>query len=217
MQMSKSLLVTRPNHDFTTNYLYFWSTYVIRLAEVKSITVYDLKSKKATKKNFESYLKSKRPAAIFLNGHGNKDAIGGHENEIILHAGQHSYLSKCIVYARSCEVGATLGYELVADGAAAFIGYTRKFNIGYMQSMITKPLEDRLARLFLEPSNLVMTTIIKGHNVESAYLRSKEAMISNFRKMLSTTASYEERFAARWLWGNIKGLVYIGDGKATIT
>jgi hypothetical protein len=214
--MSKSLLVTRPNHDHPTNYLYSWSTYVIKEAEKKRFDVYDLDGKRANKKNFDSYLNLQKPKIIFLNGHGDKNSITGYEDEILLQVGDKQILDENIVYARSCDSAINLGKELINKGAKAFIGYNRKFNVGYTPSKIFKPLEDDLAKLFLEPSNLIVTTIIKGNDVETAHKRSKEAMVKNFRKMLSMTATYEERFAASWLWGNIKSQVVYGDAKAKI-
>jgi hypothetical protein len=214
--MSKSLLVTRPNHDHPTNYLYFWSTFVIKEAEKKRFDIYDLDGKKANKKNFDSYIKLQKPKIIFLNGHGDENTLTGYDNEVLLQVGDNQILDGNIVYARSCDAATKLGKELISKGAKAFIGYIRKFNVGYTPSKIFKPLEDSLAKLFLEPSNLVVTTIIKDHNVETAHKRSKDAMIKNFRKMLSTGATYEERFAASWLWGNIKSQVYYGNGKAKI-
>ena len=212
--MSKSLLITRPNYDQATNYLYYWSRFVIKEAEEKRLNIYDLNGEKANKKNFDSYIKSQKPKIIFLNGHGNENTINGHNGEVLLQSGDNKILDGNIVYARCCDAATILGKELVNKGANAFIGYTRKFNFGYMPSKISRPLEDSLAKLFLEPSNLIVTTIIKGHNVETAHQRSKMAMIKNFRKMLSTSATYEERFAARWLWGNIKSQVFYGDNKA---
>ena len=40
--MPKSLLITRPDHDCTTNYLSKWSKEIIKEGEDKGITVIDL-------------------------------------------------------------------------------------------------------------------------------------------------------------------------------
>jgi hypothetical protein len=214
--MGKSLLITRPNHDHPTNYLYIWSEAVIKEAEEKRFDVYDLSGKKANKKTFDSYVKLQKPGIIFLNGHGDGNSITGYDNEILLKVGDSKILDENIVYSRSCEAAINLGKELVSKGARAFVGYFRKFNVGYTPSKIFKPLEDSLARLFLEPSNLLVTTIIKGHDVNTANKRSKDAMFKNFIKMISTTATHEERFAASWLWGNIKSQTIYGDTKARV-
>lgn len=96
--MSKSLLVTRPNYDQTTNYLYFWSALVIKEAKKRGIDVYDLSGKKATKNNFDSYLKSRKPRLLFLNGHGDEKTITGHDFEPILESGKKEPVEGTIMY-----------------------------------------------------------------------------------------------------------------------
>lgn len=214
--MNKSLLVTRPNYDSATHYLYHWTEPVINEAKKKQIPVYDLKDAKAKRSIFLSFLKSKCPGLIFLNGHGNATCVAGQNDEVILDKTVHaSVLSDSIVYARSCDSGKILGNMLVQRGVLAFIGYVRKFIVGTTRSKITKPLEDPLAKLFLEPSNLIPTTILKGHTAGEADRRSKAAMLKNFQKMVSSVGSFEERFAARWLWSNIRSQVLIGDKNAS--
>ncbi len=214
MPMNKSLLITRPNHEIVTKYFSVWSKDVINFAEGKGMRIYDLLGDKATRSNFESYVSSNNPELIFLNGHGSTIELTGQNNEVILD--QKSELNKAIVYARSCDVGRILGHELVSKSVKAFIGYERKFILGYSPEKIMRPEEDNIAKLFLQPSNLIVTTIIKGHTVKEADTRSKIEMHKNFRRMLSSASTYEERFAARWLWSNINSQVLLGDPNAKI-
>ncbi len=217
MAMNKSLLITRPNHDPATHYLYHWSESVIDEAKRKHVPVYDVKGDKATKATFLSYLGSKHPGFLFLNGHGDAQTITGQNYEVLLDVTVNKELvAGTIIYARSCDSGKMLGNELVHIGVVAFIGYTRKFLVGNTPSDITKPLEDHLAKLFLTPSNLIPTTILKGHSVGEADHRSKHEMMKNFWKMISSAGSFEERFAARWLWSNIRSQVVIGDRNASL-
>lgn len=215
--MNKSLLVTRPNHDAATNYLYHWSAAVIDEAKRKQIPVYDVKGDKATKATFMSYLRSKRPGFLFLNGHGDAVSVAGQHNDTLLDETiKKDLVAGSILYARSCDSGKVLGNTLVSRGATAFIGYARKFLVGTTPSKITKPLEDRLAKLFLEPSNLIATTILKGHTAGEAHARSKQEMMKNFRKMISSAATFEQRYAARWLWSDMRSQVSLGDQNATL-
>ena len=115
------------------------------------------------------------------------------------------------MYARSCEVGQNLGSKLITNGAKSFIGYKRKFFVGYTPEKITKPLDDSIAGLFLKPSNLVVSTLLKSNTAEEAHKRSQKQMYRNFRKMVSSTASFEERYSARWLWSNLNNQVLFGD------
>lgn len=212
---SKSVLITRPNHDVETNYLCKWSERVIALARKKQYTVYDLLGQKAARKNLESYLKAQKPPFLFLNGHGNKNEIAGQDNEVLIDSS--SKFKGVIIYARSCDAGKVLGRKLVKKGATAFIGYMRKFVFSYTESKIIKPLQDNIAKLFLEPSNLVASTILKGHSASEGNERSKKAMYKNFNMMIASTASYEERYASRWLWANLRCQVLIGNGEASLS
>lgn len=212
--MSKSILVTRPDHDLITKYFYVWSQEVIDFAKSKNIDVYDLKSKKSNEKEFMSYVKTRSPSLIFLNGHGNADIFTGYDNEPIIKL--NSVLKDAIVYARSCEVGQNLGSKLIENGAKTFIGYKRKFFCGYTPEKITKPLDDIIAGLFLKPSNLIVSTLLKNNSAQEAHNRSRSQMYKNFRKMVSSTASFEERYSARWLWSNLNSQVLFGDSLAEI-
>jgi len=213
--MSKALLVTRSNHDEATNYLYHWSILVIKEARKRNFSVYDLAANKANKKTFDSFLKSKKPTILFLNGHGNATTITGQDMEPLLETAKKSAVFGTIIYARSCDAGITLGKKLVRDGARAFLGYNRKFILGYTPGKLTKPLTDSMAGLFLDPSNLVVTTLIKRKTAQEAQDRSRRAMRQNYRKMTAAPASSRERYAARWLWSNYKSQVLYGDTEAT--
>lgn len=199
--MSKSLLITRPNHDIITNYMCEWSDDVIDVAKKKSVSVYDLRGSKANKKQIQSYLKARQPNLIFLNGHGNDAVICGHNDEVIFDA--TGPVTAATLYARSCNAGRTLGAKLAKQGAT-FIGYKRKFMLGYSPAKTTTPKSDQIAAYFLKPSNLIVTTLIKGHTAENAHQRSLKAMYKNFRKMMASNSTHEEKYAARWLWSNLK-------------
>lgn len=102
MSLNSAILVTRPNHDLGTNYLFYWSGLVIK--NTYGFKVLDLSKRKANKKNFISYIKKHKPILVFLNGHGTQDTITGYDNEILVKSGKNErLLAKKIVYARSCD------------------------------------------------------------------------------------------------------------------
>lgn len=125
--MSKTILITRPNHDLTTNYLYFWSEAVIDVAKKHNLTILDLNKNKANRRNFDSYIKHKHPHFIFLNGHGSDIVITGYNNEVLIDSSNNKMIATSIIYARSCDSGKILGKVLINNGVSAFIGYKRKF------------------------------------------------------------------------------------------
>lgn len=211
--MSKSMLITRPDHDLITKYFYTWSNELVEFAKNKAIQVFDLKGKKSNRKEFLSYIKH-NPSLVFLNGHGNSNIFTGYDDEPIVEI--NTIIKDAIIYARSCEVGRNLGLKLIHNGAYSFIGYNRKFFCGYTPEKITKPLEDPIACLFLKPSNLIISTLLKNNSVQEAHNRSRKSMYNNFRKMVSSTATFEEKYSARWLWSNMHSQVIFGDSLKTI-
>ena len=214
---STSILITRPNHDLINSYFFEWSEQVIDQANRHHIQVLDLAKDKATRDKFTSYIKKNNPELVFMNGHGNENCIAGDKDEVIIEGGvNEKLLSDKVVYIRSCNVAAELGEACVKNGTIAFIGYTKKYNLGYTPSSAFHPLKDTVARLFLEPSNLVPISLIKGNSVKESYRKSQSAMLKNFYFMLSTKATKEQRDAAPSLWRNRKYQVILGDDNAKI-
>ena len=212
--MNKSLLITRPDHEIVMKYCSLWSEGVKTFAEKKGVCVYDLKGKKASRKNFESYVFANAPSLIFFNGHGNQEMITGYDNEPLMD--MSSTPTPSIIYARSCDAAQVLGPSLVKSGLRAFVGYIRKFTLFYNVAHIMRPLQDPMARIFLESSNLVVSTLLKEHTVAEADQRAKSAMFKNLKRMLSSAANFEERYAAPALWSNMTAQVVLGDYNATI-
>lgn len=199
------ILITRPRHDKATNYLYFWSEPVVDIVKKKNIQLIDLQSEKANKILFWQYCQKVKPSVIFFNGHGSPDTVSGHENKPLVNTHDNlSLFADCVFYCRSCDCASVLGVALIHAGASGFIGYLRKFTVGYMPEFLSRPLADPLAKLFLMPSNLIPISLIKGNSILEAYRKSQSAMRSNLRKMISSKASFEERYYAQFLWSNIR-------------
>lgn len=212
----RAILVTRPNHDLVTTYISAWAKFVLSEADKRKIPRLDLVGKKANKKYFESYIKRNQPRLIFLNGHGSTDSITGFDNEILISFKDTNILERKIIYARSCDAGARLGSKLIKDGTDCFIGYRQGFVVGYSEEYRTRPLQDKLAKLFLEPSNLVPVSILKGNNTLDAFRKSQEALLRNFYFVLSTKALTEEKDAAPYLWHNRKHQILLGNSSAKL-
>lgn len=217
MKPKKAILITRPNHDPGTTYLYYWSEAIIKKAQSKNIPVLDLLKDKANIKYLQSYLKKHNPRFVLFNGHGSPSLIAGYNNEILIEANSNEgLLGNRIVYARCCDAADVLGRLSITKGAATFIGYKRKFWLVVSPYKSTRPLADNLAELFLEPSNLIPLTILKGKTTDEAHKRSKEAMLRNLSFMFSTKASQAQKDAAKYMWYNIQNQIILGKGGATI-
>lgn len=211
------ILITRPNHDQITTYISLWSEAVISVAKSKRHVILDLLGKKASRKTLEQYLTSNNPVFLFLNGHGSSDEICGYNDEVIIDDTTPSKLLQgVIIYARSCNAGENLGTVLVAKGATAFIGYTKSFSIAMQNKFASRPKEDPLARLFLEPSNLIATTIIKGNTVLEAHQRSIMEMKKTLSEMVSSNIPNKKDYAFA-LYTNMISQVVFGDKEAKIS
>lgn len=208
-----SILITRPEHDATTRYISRWNQCVIDEAERRGVDVFDLRKEGATRKEFVSRVSKLRPSLILLNGHGNEDTVTGHDNEPLVSAAENpGVLHGAITYALSCRSAAQLGKVVITESQTAFIGYQEDFIFVHDQTKIGKPLEDEIARPFMESSNHVAISLLKGHTCVEASERSREMFRRNVRQLLSSQTSEESLLAARALWWDTSYQVCLGDG-----
>lgn len=215
--MNRILLITRPNYDATTHYLFSWCKRIIELAEKKNIQVLDLSNKKANKKELESRITKMNPSLIFFNGHGNSGYITGHGSKILVKVDDNENILKSkIVYALSCRSARELGPKSVKAGALTYLGYREDFIFCYNIHKIAHPLHDRIARLFLEPSNQVSVSLIKRNTSIKSYKNSKRFFFRNIQKLLSSEASPESNQFAKFLWWDMKNLVCLGEQESSL-
>lgn len=212
--MSKSLLITRPFYDPATNYLFHWSKPIIEEAKKKNMQVYNLERKRANRKEVTSILSKRQPSLVVFNGHGDSDRISGQAGEILVKTGENEELLKFkIIYAVSCKSAAELGPSSIQAGALSYTGYNDDFIFFYEVDRITRPLEDKTVRLFLEPSNRVAISLIKGHTAKSAHERSKAAFRQNIEKLLISESV--DSYLVRYLYWDMIHQVCLGDGDAS--
>lgn len=215
--MSKSLLITRPNYEITTRYLYVWNKKVIKEAEDRGIVVLDLKKEKAVKNEFIGRMKKINPALVLLNGHGDSDCVTGHDNKILVKAGDNEEIFKGkMVYALACKSASVLGPKSVEAGAVAFIGYVKDFIFFNDDKKIAHPENDKVAGLFLDPSNRLSISLVKGNSVSEASKKSKKLFAENIKKLLNSdndSQEYSSSFIPYLLW-NMKHQTYYGNQNA---
>ena len=211
--MSQRLLVTRPEHDDTTTYLSHYAKLVIKYAKEKGVLVTDFKSGMVKKEIIGKFIEKQQPRLIFFNGHGGKDCIEGEKGEIIIKENENDeLLKKKITYARSCFVAVSLGKKCSAFGkGTCFIGYEFPFQFWFDETRTTNPIKDKIASLYLEPSNELVNYLIKGNLTKTAFDKSRELMVKNMNKILKENEPGAlERFKA--LWMNHEGQKIYGDG-----
>lgn len=211
------MLITRPNHDVTTNYLYYWSKKIIAQAYKGKEKVVDLIGKRANKKEFICILRKINPSFVVMNGHGDEKTISGYDNEILIELNNNeSILSGKIVFARSCRAAARLGRLCINKGTKTFIGYTDDFIFFINEAQTSHPLEDETAKLFLEPSNYVAIVLLKGHKTAVANERSKDLYRQNVQKLMTSETPKENKELIPFLRWNMINQVCLGDKNARI-
>jgi len=211
------MLITRPNHDITTDYLYFWSINLIDFANKVGLSIVDLSKKRANFKEFISVIKKVKPKLIVINGHGDESSITGYNNEILLDLRSDlKLLRDKIVYARSCSSAEKLGRKSIKEGCRAYLGYDDDFVFMVSEDKITRPLEDKVAGLFLEPANYLVILLLKGHSAHEANRRSKERYKQNILKLMASSSTQEERELIPFLARDYLHQVNLGDVNATI-
>lgn len=185
-----SVLITRPRHETTTHYLYHWTGPLVDEANRRKLKVIDLQKDKANKKTLESYLKKQKPDVVLLNGHGNEHCVTGHENKVLIEAGENTSLLKgMIVYMRACSAGKLLGIDVIKMGARAFIGYVEPFRFYTRDEMFNKPLEDDYAKPFFESSNQIGYSLLKGKSGTDAHKDSLVVYRKNIARLLTSNAT----------------------------
>lgn len=212
------MVITRPNHDVTTTYLFYWSQSIVDYANKRSSCAIDLRGRRATRKEFESVLRKRvGQAFIFLNGHGSAEKVAGQDDEVLVEVGGNDDIFfGTVVYARSCSSAAVLGPSSVAKGAIAYLGYTDDFVFFIEDGYMSRPLKDKTARLFLEPSNQVATAILKGHAVGEANGQSKDMIQHTIQTLMTSETPKEEKELIPYLRWNLIHQVCLGDQDARV-
>jgi hypothetical protein len=206
--------VTLPEHDVPTVYLSAWCKKPISVAEEHGFTPLLLEGDKACLKNFESYIKN-NPVLVIFNGHGNSTTITGHNSEPIITLGKNEILLKDrIVYSISCASASELGAASVNKGTIGFIGYNDDFIFLHDANTETRPLQDALAKVFLEHSNVFIISLVKGNSISESYEHAKKQLQKHLSSYL-TVENYDQQIV-RYLWWNLHNFAFYGNPEAKL-
>ena len=172
--MVKKCLITRPKHDLVTAYLYYFSESISTAKSLTGIHVSFLEGPEANRANFEDCISKEHPNLVFLNGHGNKKEVAGHQNEIILDEKNIDITIGKIIYALSCDSLEDLGQLAVEKGAKAYIGYKARFMFVTDPSREATPSKDKNALPFKRACTALMTSLLCGRTVKEAIDETKK-------------------------------------------
>jgi hypothetical protein len=186
------------------------------MATKKGMTIIDLQREKANRKEFTGRVRKTKPELVVLNGHGNPRCVTGHDNEPLVDDKNSTILKETITYARSCSSAQILGQLCVKNGAKAYIGYVQPFIVFFDDTKLQHPLEDEVVANFLEPSNQVVISLLKGHTASEASERSKELSKKKMLKLMSSDAPPEAGVYLQFVRYNMLNQQCIGDPNATL-
>ncbi|HLC89681.1 MAG TPA: hypothetical protein VJG65_01845, partial [Patescibacteria group bacterium] len=110
-----------------------------------------------------------------------------------------------------------LGKEVAGYADTTYIGYQEDFVLIYLEKYRTRPTEDNLAGFFLEPSNLVITTLIKGNSAKESLTRAKQEFLRNIQKLLNSKTKSDDSSVLRYLVWDMQNLVLQGDGEKKLS
>lgn len=211
--MEKSILVTRPQYDDATSYLFYYASLILREAEERGLPVFDLKRPRLTQRKFTEIMEEKSPVFVFFNAHGSEkavygDKIGDEEEALVEEGKNHRLLDSKLVYARACWAAASLGR---ACSGGCFIGYKTPFSFWINKKWSAKPSNDDTASLFLEPSNMIASSLLKGNTTEEAVKKSLNMSKKNILKLLKEKEEPGATAAITVLWNNMEGMEIVGN------
>lgn len=217
--MDNLLLVTRPKYDDGTEYLSYYASLTIKEAEKAGINVKDFEGKDANHDNVIKFMQKRDPRLVFINGHGDEDNLYGHDDKIIFSLADINLLKDKLIYARACNAGESFGKKVVLNNNGCFIGYNSLFSFWFDSKWSAKPSNDKTASLYLEPSNEIVVSLIKGNSTGEAHEKSKTMMIKNMKKILKMEEKKEPGAMGmlQILWNNYDGQVLHGDAEAHLT
>ncbi|MGC9058930.1 MAG: hypothetical protein ACP5H3_00775 [Candidatus Aenigmatarchaeota archaeon] len=206
----KKLLITLPEYDDETYYISYWSKPIIEEAKRKGIKVLELNRERVNRETVLNFIAAHQPKFLVLNGHGDESSIYGFNNEkIIKEEEDEVFLKDKIIYTIACEAAKSLGKSSVEKGASCFIGYEKMFVFYSDERYFSRPLSDRIASSFFNPTNKIPISIIKGNSTKESIERAR----TEFKKEISKwriSKELEAPFIIFALIWDLSSLVHLG-------
>ncbi|MFQ5620211.1 MAG: hypothetical protein ACE5FT_00035 [Candidatus Nanoarchaeia archaeon] len=214
--MKKGILFTRPNYDQATKCLHYISNNAVKeLEKVGEYQILKLDAEKATRSEFEKILKKRKPNLIILHGHGSKEDVTGHNNEVILDKDNIDLLSEKIIVAVACDSLSGLGEYAVTTGSAkAYIGYKARFMVITDPAASAALHRDKNLTPFIQVYSMLISALAAGLTVGDAIEKTKELTRSLIREygVYGIRDAYGDAPLIRWaLYWDLFFLNGLGD------
>lgn len=205
-------IITMPNYDDATSYLYCYSEDIIKFAEKNGIQISVLKRPKLKRDNFEN-IANQNIKLLLFNAHGDEetiygDKVDGETEYLVKKDYNHSLLESKLTYARACSAAASLG-KTVSSGC--FIGYNQPFSFWIDNTRSSTPLKDKTAQLFLEPSNELMISLLRGKSGRDSVSTFNNFSKKNILRLLGKKGEPGALASISLLWNNMVALEIHGN------
>ena len=208
-------IITMPNYDDATAYLYCYAEELLKFAEENRISIIQLKRPRLRRSDLQTSILKQKPQLILFNAHGDEmtiygDKIGNKTEYLVREGENHHLLEGKLTYARACSAAASLGRACTRK-SGCFIGYNQPFSFWTDTSRTTTPLKDKVAQLFLQPSNELAMALLRGKNASEAANLFINLSKKNLLQLLSKKEEPGAMASVMILWNNIAAQEVIGN------
>ena len=144
-------------------------------------------------------------------GHGDIDALTGHNEAVILEVGKYDprEVRGKVIKLLSCQTGNVLGPDLIKNGAGSFLGYVDDYVWVMDADLVSTPWSDKMAATSLMP-------VIDGLNALLDGRTAKEAFDIELEGYLRNAELEEDELIGACLEFNRGNAVLLGDPGARV-
>jgi len=208
-------IITMPNYDDATSYLYCYAEELVRFAAENNLLLIQLKRPRLRRNILEESIFKQEPQLLLFNAHGDEntiygDKIGGEAEYLIREGENHQLLQGKLTYARACSAAASLG-RAATENAGCFIGYNQPFSFWTDTTRTTTPLKDKVAHFFLQPSNELAISLLRGKSAREAAEIFNNLSKKNILHLLGKQDEPGAMASAMLLWNNMMAQQVLGD------
>ncbi len=208
-------LITMPNYDDATAYLYCYAEELVTFAEERNISISQLQRPRLQRNILEESIRKQNPQLLLFNAHGDERTIYGDKMgkaaEYLIREGEnHELLQGRLTYARACSAAASLG-RASTQKSGCFIGYNQPFSFWTDTSRTATPLKDKVAQLFLQPSNELAKGLLRGKSAREAADIFINLSRKNTLYLLSKQDEPGALASAMLLWNNMIAQEVLGN------
>lgn len=144
-------------------------------------------------------------------GHGDVDSFTGQDETLILEVGRYDpkEVEGKILKLLSCQTGVQLGPDLVANGCAAYLGYTDDYLWVCDAELVLTPWTDKMAAASLMPVVDSINALLDGMSVKEAH----EIELEGYQRNAEIE---EDELVKSCLEFNHENAILLGDPEARV-